>query len=324
MYPVKNVKINNKKYKVYGLQADDQYFAYIHDGFETDFALICENVLNSHSVVMDIGANIGVTSLILSDYVPQGKVVAVEAGTTIAEICKKNIAENHRNNIILENVVMGDKEGFAYFSENSAFGHIELNDEHELSATVQKLPMTTLSHLINKHALGKLDLIKLDIEGNEMPVLVNTLDIINDFGSLVYFEFNSWCLMSYGDTNPRNFVDWIFDNFSHVYLVDKHASPDKMLIPILDKQNVDSRYSFLYWNVVKDAFVSDFLVTNNNKWVDTLSKFTSASSDISLENYGDLIAKRGDFHSQHESLLNSVSWKLTTGLRKLKSIFKAR
>jgi hypothetical protein len=65
-YPVKHVRIADKQYEIAGPNESDAYFNLIHDDFEAHFRLFCRQFVQDDYVCLDIGANIGMKSLMLA------------------------------------------------------------------------------------------------------------------------------------------------------------------------------------------------------------------------------------------------------------------
>jgi hypothetical protein len=73
----------------------------------------------------------------------------------------------------------------------------------------------------------------------------------------VLFEFNSWCQVGFNGINPKDFIEWILINFSHVYML-RRTSDNGYLKRLQPSEAV----SFLYTNMVEDHLCTDLLVTN--------------------------------------------------------------
>jgi len=247
----KTVIVNSKPRIVSGLRDADPYFASVCDGFEGDFALFCERYVGDDYVCLDIGANIGITSMILSDYSPSGRVIAVEPNADVSRALQQNIAANGLNNVTALRTAIGDSKGTARFNANSAFGHI--------SESGVEVPLTTLGDLVTELALPRVDFVKIDVEGYEPVILRDAIEVLNAQGALVYLEFNSWCLIALSKTNPSEFLDWIFDKFEFVFVV-RHG--EDVLLERLPRSGVRG---FLYNNLLNCHCLNDLVVTNDGR-----------------------------------------------------------
>lgn len=241
MSTTKAVSFRGQSFEVEGLSADDRYFKTIGDGFEPDFEAICEKFIAPDYVCLDIGANIGMKSLLLSRFVPRGRVVAVEAGPGVAAVLKRNVASC--DNIRAIHGAVSDVDGEVGFNEVSAFGHI--------NAGGVPVPSRTIATIVAESG-GRLDFIKIDVEGHEFTILRNALGEINAQRALVLFEFNSWCLMAHSGVLPLDFAKWVLANFAYCFVVRGGGRCERIVDP----------HTLAHDNITRDGSVTDVLVTN--------------------------------------------------------------
>ena len=177
-FPFKDLSFSGNKFRIHGLSADDPYFQSLHDGMEPEFTHFCRSFVRPDYVCLDVGASIGVKSLIIAAHAVRGKVVAIEPGPTIGKLLKLNLRANGAANVAIETVAVGDQTGTTVrFVENSAFGFV--GDPAEAGDRVLEVPMTTLTALAEKLDLPRVDFVKIDVEGLEFPVLKSSLELIN-------------------------------------------------------------------------------------------------------------------------------------------------
>ena len=137
--------------------------------------------IKKNSVVVDIGANIGVFALYaLSN--GASHVEAIEPCKEAYETMKINIEKNgFMNKVNINKIAIGDKDNsFALISKKSSPYNSIIN-EVNLPDT-EKVNMTTLDKALNK--IKQIDLLKMDCEGAEyliFPTLTkNFLDKVNE------------------------------------------------------------------------------------------------------------------------------------------------
>jgi FkbM family methyltransferase len=203
--------MDGHEFILHGLPGDDHYFADIGDNHDPKFFTVCHRFVAEDAVCIDIGANIGVKTLYLSRHANRGRVIAVEAGKKNSECLLANVEANGLKNVEVLNAAIGDRTGEVRFHEHFAFGHV--------SAEGATVPMLTIDDLARQFSLDRIDFIKVDVEGYEYPILKSSLALINRHRSLIYFEFNSWCQVAISDTNPKEFMSWLVDNFAYLFLV---------------------------------------------------------------------------------------------------------
>jgi FkbM family methyltransferase len=112
------------------------------------------------SIVVDVGAHIGIFSLIVAGRYPKARVFAIEPDTENYELLERNIALNGLQNITPINAAIGKDFGqTAFYSSGSSVGHSTVNT-HVGAETkqVETIPLSKFSDI---------DALKFDAEGAE-------------------------------------------------------------------------------------------------------------------------------------------------------------
>lgn len=245
--------IHLKPYDIYlnGISIDDPYVLNIlsqgqHP--EPSFVnFIKSNFKDDSLVIFDIGANIGLTSLLMARLLPSAHIHAFEPGPNIHSLLKTNIMMNGlQNRITSIQAAVADSNGEAYFTENSAYGHFS-------SSGVETKVISAASYA-ESNGLTKIDFIKIDVEGFE-PEVFQGLRML-DSKPIVYFEFNTWCLLAYGRHNPLEFLEGLQEHWD-LYFIN---SPTELL-PIRTGADV---VNFAHETMVNRGCVSDCVATPKN------------------------------------------------------------
>ena len=121
--------------------------------------------------VVDAGANIGLTSLYLSDILREARIVAVEPSAENFKMLKENVSLNGRTRIIpIQNALWSER---CNVKLSNAF-----RDRQEWSFRVSSDPSglgdveaLTLRDIMVKGGIESIDLLKIDIEGAEKELL---------------------------------------------------------------------------------------------------------------------------------------------------------
>jgi FkbM family methyltransferase len=246
----KRITIGDRTFTVQGLGNNDPYFRSLEDGFEPEFEALSRTFVRDDYVCIDIGANIGIKSILLSQIASRGRVIAVEPGPNVAQLLEANIADSGMSNVSVVRAAVSDRVGVLHFAGDSAYGHI--------AASGVEVAATTLADIVTSKGLKRLDFVKIDVEGFEFPILKSSLGTLNEHRSLVLFEFNPWCQMVMGRFNPADLIEWVGANFSHLYVVHKTLNKSFVL------EHVENANCLkILEDVLRNGWlVIDLLVTN--------------------------------------------------------------
>ena len=151
--------------------------------FVSDFYDMNELVksLPANPLIIDIGANAGYFNIMLFSKIANAQVYAYEPIPSNFELFKKNIALNPelKNKIHLFNkAVTGTTTEFVELfmeaaSDNSVIASVFADFDHQNKHSL-KVPAISLEAIIRENKLEKIDLIKVDCEGSEYPILYAT------------------------------------------------------------------------------------------------------------------------------------------------------
>lgn len=130
------------------------------------------------SVLVDVGANIGMTSLWLAKQYDCRRIIAVEPSAGNAAVARENFASNGIDAVVHE-AAAGARDGDAKFYEvsSSTNGRLVFDDDKEADlpvGVVKAVPVRVISMasiLASLPADMAIDLMKVDIEGGEQALL---------------------------------------------------------------------------------------------------------------------------------------------------------
>lgn len=148
--------------------------------FEPEVGRFLIAFLRPGMVCIDIGANIGVFTLLMAELVGfGGQLHAFEPGPSEFEQLKANVALNSLTNVTLNPVAVcaenGDAkltvcgEGWGAFNTLGQVSHPGVRAD--VKRDILKVPTVTLDSYIRDHDINRIDLVKVDVEGAELMVL---------------------------------------------------------------------------------------------------------------------------------------------------------
>ena len=170
--------------------------------------------LKKDDLFLDIGANVGVYSLLASG-IKQAKTIAFEPVPLTYNYLKKNITINQLNELITPlNIGLADKNGKLYFtSDGDTTNHVTTSKNNN-SIEVE---VKTLDN-ITENIITTDTLIKMDVEGFEIKVLEGASNILqNPFLFALIVELNG-CGKRYGFNDvevDKTLVENGFDKYNY-------------------------------------------------------------------------------------------------------------
>jgi len=153
--------------------------------------------------IMDVGANIGQTALNFSKDFPQAKILSFEPFNSTYQELKKNTA--HLNNVTCFNLAFSNKsesiEVKLFDKEQSVLNSLITDSmNNAVNAKTETILTDTIDEFLSKNAeINSIDLLKIDTEGFEIPILEGAKkSLLNKKIKLIYVE------VGFSRTNNRN------------------------------------------------------------------------------------------------------------------------
>ncbi|HME11719.1 MAG TPA: FkbM family methyltransferase [Candidatus Acidoferrum sp.] len=143
--------------------------------FEPAELALIARLLAPNSVFLDIGANVGVFSLLASKVCPSASIFAFEPAKETFDLLSRNIQLNRASNVTPLQLALGNFSGQATLHLNVP-GKDGLNSLGKLShpdteaAGDETVPITTLDDYLRSASLAHIDLVKMDAEGAELMI----------------------------------------------------------------------------------------------------------------------------------------------------------
>ncbi len=139
---------------------------------------LSEDLLNKFNIkpqfIFDVGANYGQTALYYYDKFKDCVIYSFEPVKRSFDILVNNT--KHFNNIVCVNYALGEKKQdlliSLYDENNSQLNSLKLENAcNEQNAVKELVKVTTISEFVREQNINKIDLLKIDSEGFEIPVL---------------------------------------------------------------------------------------------------------------------------------------------------------
>ncbi len=164
--------------------------------------LFLHHFLKPEMVVLDAGANVGMFTVFMARRVSGGKVIAFEPVPSMHDRLLDNIALNGFSNVMTRAAGLSDQTGTLPIHE--------IDSTHEGLSTLYPgdlktlwrtdVPVVPLDSVFTEFGVQRFDLIKIDIEGGELPALRGMRGLIAQHHPAVVAEINSATYASAGYT----------------------------------------------------------------------------------------------------------------------------
>jgi len=165
--------------------------------YSRDILLVLREILKPGMVVIDVGANIGEITLVAAKMVgDSGRVYAFEPLPETAGELQKNVQLNNFSQVFIQQKGLSDEsaEKDIYrtstdFYDGSKHGGLATLYPSDSRATkVGKISLVTLDDFCKQMELQQLNLIKIDIEGAELPALRGGLATLHRYMPYLIIE----------------------------------------------------------------------------------------------------------------------------------------
>jgi FkbM family methyltransferase len=173
-----------------------EWHVWAFGAYEGYIAELFEYLVRPGDNCIDVGANIGIHAIRLAKLVgAKGSVIAIEADEELACRTSKNIALNCLRNIRLIQAACSERSG-----ESVVLHRPDDLDKRKLSGSVIAHPVLTGRSAkvttvgIDDITYTTVSLIKIDVEGYEMPVIKGASRVIREHSPSIVFEHAPYLL----------------------------------------------------------------------------------------------------------------------------------
>lgn len=130
--------------------------------------------------IFDVGANIGYYSILFGQLAPQGRVFAFEP-TVTAEKLRRNLEHNAIGNVAVHEVALGAATGDKTDRIYRLWGG---------EGEVQTYPFYRLDDFVARHAIERVDCLKIDVDSFDFEVLMGAEETLRRHNPVIVVELN--------------------------------------------------------------------------------------------------------------------------------------
>ncbi|MEB3293387.1 MAG: FkbM family methyltransferase [Synechococcales bacterium] len=160
------------------------------DWFEAEMEF-WRNSIQPGMTVIDVGANVGVYSLSAAQRVgAQGRVFAIEPFSGCVQALNASKQVNQWSQLTICHGAASDRLGQSKLLLQSASELNELVEEEQdlPPGSYEEVNCFTLDSLIDSYDIDRVDFLKIDAEGHEVPVLKGSDRILREFKPVILYE----------------------------------------------------------------------------------------------------------------------------------------
>lgn len=229
--------------KHYRMESDDDYLDHIRGTFEPHMVELFDTLLAPSDTVLDIGANIGCTSILFGSRAR--RVISFEPSPTTYRLLEKNVRAADLHNVSLNNVGLGKEAGrfeLTFSANNRSGGFVSNRISASAGHQVEAIEIACGDDFLDQAGIDEVDFIKIDVEGFERDVIEGLRKTLAVFEPTVTLELNHWCLNVLQRTSVPDFFDFLRGVFPCLYAVD--------LDDIRNLHDADDAYHVMFSHVV--------------------------------------------------------------------------
>ena len=130
--------------------------------------------IEQNDVVIDIGAHVGYFTLYAAKKAQNGKVISFEPTKESFLVLKNNVKINNFQNIIINNLAVAEISKKRTFFVDKKYGISNTFYDSNPNLEKEIVQTTTLDGIYKKFNLAKIDFLKMDCEGAEFEIILNT------------------------------------------------------------------------------------------------------------------------------------------------------
>ncbi|MGQ0384086.1 MAG: FkbM family methyltransferase [Gammaproteobacteria bacterium] len=175
--------------------------------YEPQSQRVLKSLLRPGQTMVDIGAHVGVFTLLAARAVgPGGQVHSFEPDPRTIAWLRSNVRRNGLRNVSITAAAVSDhigRETF-YVGSDAAVSSLRAPRADLYRSREISVPVIDLSSYLKSHAVPRVDLVKIDAEGGELPALRMIHDLLNIPGRpALIVEFASMRQRAFGHSSAE-------------------------------------------------------------------------------------------------------------------------
>lgn len=197
-----------------GVYRSDEIFAGTNDKFYSRLKECFDATL-----IIDIGANIGLFTLEISTVFPEAKKILIEPNKLLTPLIRLNLEQNCIRNYQIMDCLVGDKQCKTQWQRNCNFSVDSRVTGLDKDFVYEEAMQVTLENMVDLNIeASSLIFIKIDTQGYEERVIKGGFNFLKkNTNYYIKMEFAPFWIESQ-NTNPEEFLSFMVENFDVVEL----------------------------------------------------------------------------------------------------------
>lgn len=194
---------------------------------------VLATLLQTGGVFVDLGANQGEFTVFAANLVGErGRVFAFEPSPVMQQRLLNNVSLNGFVQVCIEPMAVADKPGsLTLFTPTEAYEDGTTHDglptlyakTNTAATSAIDVEVTTLDDWQRSRNVARVDVIKMDIEGAELPALQGGIDLIQRFRPFLIIELNEVTSLAAGYT-MHDLAAWLLAQNYELHLIEDGGS----------------------------------------------------------------------------------------------------
>jgi FkbM family methyltransferase len=174
-----------------------QRHLYFYGSYEEEYCLYWMALASHAQTIFDIGANVGLYSLLAAVKNPDASIYAFEPTREMVDALTENVRLNGIQNIWINPIGVGKISGEAFLhcctgSDGSNEGMNFVTGEMAQDSDVT-VPLTSIDDFCRQKQINRIDLMKMDIEGGEYDALLGAENLLRTQAiGCIFVELAEW------------------------------------------------------------------------------------------------------------------------------------
>jgi FkbM family methyltransferase len=175
--------------------------------YEPAVVSVLEKNVQPDWVILDIGAHIGYFTLLAAKLAPQGKVFAFEPVNGLFQKLEHHLKDNNLQNVTAINAAVSAIESTTtiYVSDDENTGMSSLQQPENFSGKTESIKTISIDSWFQQ---DRLNLVKIDVEGNELNVLKGMRQTIEKYKPALIIEVNP-ATLAYFKLTPADIFNYM-------------------------------------------------------------------------------------------------------------------